>query len=117
MKLFLSPGACSLSPHIVLREADIPFEAIKLDTKAHKVAADGRDFYAINPNGYVPVIQLDNGEYLTEGPAIVQYLADLKPDKKLAPAAGTMARYRLQEHLNFITSELHKGFGPLFSPD
>jgi glutathione S-transferase len=116
MKLFLSPGACSLSPHIVLREAELPFEAVKVDLKTHKLA-DGSDFHAISPNGYVPVLQLDSGEYLTEGPAIVQYLADLKPEKKLAPPNGTMARYRLQEHLNFISTELHKQFGPLFSPD
>jgi glutathione S-transferase len=116
MKLFLAPGACSLSPHIVLREADIPFEAVKVDTKTHTFDG-GRDFYTVSPNGYVPVLQLDSGEHLSEGTAIVQYVADLKPDKKLAPPNGTMARYRLQEHLGFIATELHKQFGPLFSPD
>lgn len=114
MKLYFAPGACSLSPHIVLRELGIKFEAVKVDTKTHKTA-DGGDFYAINPKGYVPVLELDNGQRLTEGPAIVQYLADLKPEAKLAPANGTFERSRLQEWLNFITSELHKSFSPLFS--
>jgi glutathione S-transferase len=115
MKLYYSPGACSLSPHIVLREAGLPFDLVKVDTKTKKTEA-GEDFSAINPKGYVPVVELDNGERLTEGPAIVQYLADQVPQKKLAPANGTFERARLQEWLNFITSELHKGFGPLFTP-
>ncbi len=115
MKLYYSPGACSLSVHIVLREAGIEFEPVLASTKTHKLA-DGTDYYTINPKGYVPVLELDNGERLTEGPAIVQYIADQVPDKKLAPANGTMARYRLQEWLNFITSELHKGVGGLFNP-
>lgn len=115
MKLYYSPGACSLSPHIVLHEAGLAFEAVRASTKTHKLD-DGSDYYAINPLGYVPVLELDNGERLHEGPAIVQYLADQVPDKKLAPPAGTMARYRLQEWLNLITSELHKGFSPLFNP-
>jgi glutathione S-transferase len=115
MKLYFAPGACSLSPHIVLREAGLPFELEKVDfasKKTHKSA----DFNAINPKGYVPTLELDGGEVLTEGPAIVQYLADKKPESGLAPAAGTMARYRLQEWLNFISSELHKQYSPLFRP-
>ena len=116
MKLYYSPGACSLSPHIVLRESGLPFTPVLASTKTHALA-DGTDYYTINPKGYVPLLELDNGERLSEGPAIVQYIADLVPDKKLAPAAGTMARYRLQEWLNFTTSELHKGFSPLFNPD
>ncbi len=113
MKLYYAVGACSLSPHIALREAGIDATLVKVDTKTHKVA-DGTDFYTINPKGYVPVLELDDGERLTEGPAIVQYIADRNPGSGLAPAAGTMDRYRLQEWLNFITSELHKQFGPLF---
>jgi glutathione S-transferase len=115
MKLYYSPGVCSLSPHIVLREAGLPFTLVLASTKTHKLA-DGTDYYSINPKGYVPLLELDNGERLTEGPAIVQYIADQAPDKKLAPPAGTMARYRVMEWLNFITSELHKGFSPLFNP-
>ena len=115
MKLYYSPGACSLSPHIVLREAGLKFDAVLASTKTHKLQ-DGTDFYSINPKGYVPLLELDNGERLSEGPAIVQYIADQVPAKNLAPANGTMARYRLQEWLNFITAELHKGFGPLFNP-
>ena len=115
MKLYYSPGACSLSPHIVLREAGLPFEAVLTSTKTKKLA-DGTDFFTINPKGSVPVLELDNGERLTEGPAIVQYLADLAPEKQLAPANGSWQRYRLQEWLNYITSELHKGFSPLFNP-
>jgi glutathione S-transferase len=115
MKLYYSIGACSMSPHIVLHEAGLPFEAVLASTKTHQLA-DGTDYYTINPKGSVPLLELDNGERLTEGPAIVQYIADLVPAKKLAPPAGTMARYRLQEWLNYITSELHKGFSPLFNP-
>jgi glutathione S-transferase len=115
MKLYYSPGACSLSPHIVLRESGLKFEPVLASTKTHQLA-DGTDYYTINPKGQVPVLELDNGERLSEGPAIVQYIADQVPAKKLAPASGTMARYRLQEWLNFITSELHKGFGALFNP-
>ena len=115
MKLYYAPGACSLSPHIVLREAGLAFDLVKANLQAHKLE-DGSDFYAINSKGYVPMLELDNGERLTEGPAIVQYIADQVPDKKLAPANGNMARYRLQEWLNFITSELHKGIGGLFNP-
>ena len=114
MKLYYSPGACSLSPHIALREAGLAFELVKVDTKTHQLQ-DGSDYYTVNPKGSVPVLEIANGERLTEGPAIVQYIADQVPAKNLAPANGTMPRYRLQEWLNFITSELHKGFSPLFS--
>jgi glutathione S-transferase len=115
MKLYYSPGACSLSPHIVLHEAGLPCELVLASTKSHKLP-DGTDYYTINPKGYVPLLELDSGERLTEGPAIVQYLADQVPDRKLAPPPGTMARYRLMEWLNFITSELHKSFGAFFTP-
>ena len=115
MKLYYSPGACSLSPHIVLLEAGLPFEKIKADTKT-KVLPDGSDFRAVNPLGYVPVLELDDGTRITEGPAIVQYIADKAPGKNLAPANGTLERTRLQTWLNFMTSELHKGFSPLFNP-
>lgn len=115
MKLYYSPGACSLSPHIVLHETGLQHEAILASTKSHQLQ-DGTDYYSINPLGYVPFLVLDNGDTLHEGPAIVQYLADLAPEKNLAPANGTMARYHLQEWLNFIATELHKGFGPLFNP-
>ena len=115
MKLYYSPGACSLSPHIVLHESGLPFTGVLASTKTKKLQ-DGTDFHTINELGYVPVLELDNGERLREGPAIVQYLADQVPGKNLAPANGTMERYRLQEWLNFITSELHKGYSPLFRP-
>ena len=115
MKLYYSPGACSLSPHIALLEAGLPFELVLASTKSHKLQ-DGTDYYTINPKGYVPLLELDDGERLSEGPAIVQYVADQAPAKKLAPANGTFARSRLQEWLNFITSELHKSYSPLFSP-
>jgi glutathione S-transferase len=114
-KLYYSPGACSLSPHIVLREAGLPFQLVMASTKTHKLA-DGTDYYTINPKGSVPLLELDDGQRLSEGPAIVQYIADQVPASKLAPAAGTMARYRVMEWLNFTTSELHKGFSPLFNP-
>jgi glutathione S-transferase len=116
MKLYYSPGACSLSPNIVLREAGLPFELVKVDTKAKKTEA-GEDFLAINPKGVVPVLKLDSGEVLTEGPAIVQYAADKAGNTDLAPKAGTMERARLQEWLNYITSELHKQFTPMFKPN
>jgi len=115
MKLYYSTGACSLSPNIVLREAGLPFDLVLASTKTHKLQ-DGTDYYTINPKGYVPLLELDNGERLSEGPVILQYVADQAPAKNLAPAAGTMARYRLQEWLNFISTELHKGFSPLFNP-
>lgn len=116
MKLYYSPGACSLSPHIVLHETGLQHEAILASTKSHQLA-DGTDYYSINPLGYVPFLVLDNGDTLHEGPAIVQYLADQAPETNLAPASGTMARYHLQEWLNFISTEVHKGFSPLFSAD
>ena len=114
MKLYYSPGACSLSPHIVASEAGIPLELEKVDLASHKTAG-GQDFTAVNPKGYVPALRLDDGSILTEGPAIVQYLADQKPATGLAPAAGTIDRYRLQEWLTFIGTELHKSFGTLFN--
>lgn len=116
MKLFYASGACSLSPHIVAREAGFELRLQKVDLKTKTIATEG-DYLAINPKGYVPALQLDDGEILTEGPAIVQYLADLKPERGLAPAAGTLARYRLQEMLGFINSELHKTYSPLFRPE
>ena len=115
MKLYYSPGACSLSPHIVAREAGIELELIKADTKTKKLE-DGGDYWQVNAKGYVPALRLDNGQLLTEGPAIVQYLADQKPASGLVPAAGSFERYRVQEWLNFITSEIHKNFSPLFNP-
>lgn len=116
MKLYFSPAACSFSPHIALREVGLDFELVKVDLKTRKLVADGCDFSRINPKGYVPVLELDDGSVLTEGPAIVQYIADRKPESALAPKAGTFERYRLQEWLGFINSEIHKGFGPLFNP-
>jgi glutathione S-transferase len=115
MKLYYSPGACSLSPHIVATEAGLPIEFEKVDLAKHLIES-GEDFTKINPKGCVPTLQLDDGSVLTEGPAIVQYLADQKPASGLAPANGTVDRYRVQEWLNFIGTELHKNFGPLFSP-
>jgi hypothetical protein len=115
MKLYYSPGACSLSPHIALHEAGLAFTAIPAPTKTHKLP-DGTDYYSINPLGYVPLLELDDGTRLTEGPAIVQYIADQAPDKKLAPPYGTIARYKLMSWLTFIGTEVHKNFGPLFNP-
>src|SRR6476646_8635360 len=115
MKLYYSPGACSLSPHIVAREAGLELQLEKVDTKAKKTASGG-DFLAVNPKGYVPALEVAPGEVLTEGPAIVQYLADQVPGSGLAPANGTLARYRLQETLGFINSEIHKTYSPLFDP-
>jgi glutathione S-transferase len=116
MKLYYSPGACSLSPHIVARELGLPVELKKVNNK-DKTFDGGGDFRKINGKGYVPALELDNGQVLTEGPAIVQYLADQKPEAGLAPKAGSFERYKLQEWLNFITSELHKAFSPLFRPN
>jgi glutathione S-transferase len=116
MKLYFSPGACSLSPHIAMYEAGLAFEAVMAPTKTHKLP-DGSDFYAVNPLGYVPFLTLDDGRTLHEGPAIVQYIADQAPAKNLAPANGTYERYKLQEWLTFIGTELHKTFSPLFTPN
>jgi glutathione S-transferase len=115
MKLYYAPGACSLSPHIVSRELGIPVELKKVNTK-DKTVEGGGDYRQVNPRGYVPALVLDDGEILTEGPAIVQYLADRRPEAGLAPQAGSFERYRLQEWLNFLTSEIHKTFSPLFKP-
>ena len=115
MKLYYAPGACSLSPHIVLRETGLPFTMEQVDL-ATKETASGEDYYIVNTKGSVPALMLDNGEVLTEGAAILQYLADLVPEKKLAPKAGTMERYRLMEALNYIATELHKSFIPIFNP-
>jgi len=116
MKLYYSKGACSLSPHIVACEAELPIELIEVDLQI-KRSEIGEDFRMINPNGYVPVLILDDGNKLTEGPAIVQFLADQAPEKELAPLAGTFERYQLQQWLNFISTEIHKGgFAPLFNP-
>lgn len=115
MKLYYSPGACSLAPHIVAREAHIALDLVKVDI-ATKRTERGTDFLEINPKGSVPVLELSDGERLTEGPVISQYLADLKPESELAPINGTMARYRLQEWLGFINSDLHKTYSPLFNP-
>ena len=116
MKLYYAPGVCSLSPHIVAREAGIPLELKKVDTKT-KLIEGGGDYWKVNARGYVPALELDSGEILTEGPAIVQYLADQKPEAGLAPKWGTFERYRVQEWLNFLTSEVHKQFSPLFKPN
>jgi glutathione S-transferase len=112
MKLYYIPAACSLAPHIVLNELGIDIELVLVDSKKHSFGIDG-NFQEINPLGYVPALELDDGTILTEGPAIVQYLADLKPELGLAPANGTIARYKLQQWLSFLTSEIHKGFIPL----
>jgi glutathione S-transferase len=115
MQLFFSPGACSLSPHIALCEAGLPFEIQKVDLKTKKYGKDS-DFTKISPKGYVPTLRFEDGSVLTEGPAIVQWIADQVPEKHLAPPAGTMERYHLIEWLNFISTELHKQFSPLFNP-
>jgi glutathione S-transferase len=116
LTLYYAPGACSISPHIALLEAALPFTLERVDFKAGKKLADGRPFVAINPKGYVPALGLADGQLLTEGVAIVQYIADLNPEAGLAPPPGTFERVRLQEWLNFISTELHKGLSPLFSP-
>ena len=117
MKLYYSPGACSMATHIVLNELGLPYEAVQVDTKTHKLAANGADYYAINPKGYVPAIELDDGSLLTEGVAILLYLGDRKPQASLLAAPGKMERYRTIEWLTFISSELHKSFSPLFNKD
>ncbi|WP_455819283.1 glutathione transferase GstA [Pseudomonas cerasi] len=115
MKLFCKPGACSLSPHIVLRESGLDFTLVTVDTKTKKTE-QGEDYLRINPKGQVPALQLDDGSVLTEGVAIVQYLADLKPDRQLLAPSGSLTRYHTLEWLNYIATELHKGFSPLFRP-
>ena len=115
MKLYYSPGACSLSPHIALLEAGLPYDLVKVDLRAKKLE-NGDDFLKVNPKGQVPVLGLDSGELVTEGPVIVQMIADRAAGKNLAPARDSAERYKLQEWLNFITTELHKNFGPMFSP-
>jgi glutathione S-transferase len=115
MKLYYSPGACSLSPHIALLEAGLPYDLVKVDLKA-KQLENGDDYLKVNPKGQVPALGLDSGELVTEGPVIVQMIADKAAAKNLAPARDSAERYRLQEWLNFITTEVHKNFGPLFSP-
>lgn len=115
MKLYYAPGACSLSPHIVARELGLDIALQKVDTGTKTISVEG-DYFAINPKGYVPALQLDGGEVLTEGPAIVQYLADLKPEAGLVAKAGTMERYHMQEMLGYINSEIHKTYSPLFNP-
>lgn len=116
MNLYFSPAACSLAPHIVLREAGTPFTALKVDTAQH-LTDDGADYHHINPKGQVPLLELDDGSRLTEGPVIAQYIADKAGATSLLPAAGTLARYRVMEWQNYITSELHKSFTPLFRPE
>ena len=115
MKLYYTPGACSLSPHIALKESGLPHELVKVDLKAKKLP-NGDDYATVNPKGQVPALVLDSGEVVTEGPVIVQLIADKVPASQLAPASGTPERYKLQEWLNFIGSEVHKSFGPLFAP-
>jgi glutathione S-transferase len=115
MKLYYSPAACSLAPHIALIEVGLPHELVRVDLRTHKLA-DGGDYYAINPKGYVPTLELDDGTRITEAGVVLQFIADLKPGS-LAPALGSFERYRLMEWLTFISSELHKGFTPLFKPN
>jgi len=115
MKLYYAPGVCSLSPHIILRETNTPFTLVKTDIRA-KTTEGGGDYRTVNPNGYVPALELDDGTVLTEGPAIIQYVADKAGATTLAPANGTLERYKLQSWLNFVSTELHKGFSPLFNP-
>ena len=115
MKLYYSPGACSLSPHIALLEAGLPYDLVKVDLRAKKLE-NGDDYLKVNPKGQVPALGMDNGELLTEGPVIVQMIADKAAGKNLAPSRDSAERYKLQEWLNFITTELHKNFGPMFSP-
>jgi glutathione S-transferase len=115
-KLYYTPGACSLSPHIALREAELPFELVQVELAEKKLKHDGSSFFAVNPKGYVPALVLDSGELLTEGAIIVQWVADQKPERKLAPKLGTPERRRFQEWLHFTATELHKGFGPVNNP-
>lgn len=115
MKLFYTPGACSVCPHVTLQEAGLPYELVSVDLRSHKTEK-GEDFYEINPKGYVPALQLDDGQVLTENIAIVQYLADKVPEKGLLPPAGSMERYRVLEWLGFVSTEIHKTYSPLFNP-
>ncbi|MGA9525051.1 MAG: glutathione transferase GstA [Myxococcaceae bacterium] len=115
MKLYFAPGACSFAPHIALRESGLEFDLERVDLRTH-VTENGANYYDINPKGYVPALRLDDGQILTECAAVLQYIADLAPAQKLAPAAGTLARYRAQEWLHFIATEIHKSFGPMFNP-
>ncbi len=115
MKLYFAPGACSLVPHILLRDTKLPADFVKVDTKTHKTES-GTDYYTLNPKGSVPLLQLDDGEYLSEGPVIAQYIADKAGREDLMPRAGTQARYRVMEWQNYVTSELHKSYSPLFNP-
>ena len=114
-KLYYTPGACSLSPHIALREAGLPFELVRVDLRGKRLS-DGGDFFGVSPKGYVPALVLENGELLTEGAVMIQYIADQKPEAALVPAQGTFERLRMQETLNFIATELHKAQSPLYSP-
>jgi glutathione S-transferase len=115
MKLYYAPGACSLAPHIILRELGLPFDLIRVDTRTHRTVS-GDDYYAVNPKGSVPLLELDSGERLSEGPVIVRYLCDTAGREDLMPAPKTLARYRVEEWQNYVTSELHKSFSPLFNP-
>jgi glutathione S-transferase len=114
MKLYFAPGACSISPHIALREAELPFELVRVDLRAKRTTT-GEDFWTVNPKGYVPALKLDDGQILTEASVVVQWIGDQKPETGLMPPAGAMERYRVQEWLAFIATELHKGFAPLYS--
>jgi glutathione S-transferase len=116
-KLYFSPGACSLSPHIALCEVGLPFVLVRVDFAGGRTTADGKTLSEVNPKNYVPALVLPDGQLLTEGAVIVQYIADQAPDRKLIPPCGSFERVRLQEWLNFLATELHKGFGPLYSPE
>ena len=116
MKLYYVPGACSLSPHIALRESNLPFKLDRIDVKGGKKTQSGKDYVSLNPKGYVPALELDDGQILTEGAVIAAYIADLKPESKLAPKHGTIERVRLQEWMHYIATELHKGFSLLYNP-
>lgn len=116
MKLYYMPAACSLSPHIIANELGLDVELIKVDSKTH-MTEKGENYFSINPLGYIPLLELDDGTTLKEGAVIIQYLADLKPSKKMIPASGAIERYKLQEWLNFLSSEIHKGFIPLLKPE
>jgi glutathione S-transferase len=116
MNLYYMPDSCALAAHVVANEAGIPVRPLRVDFKTKTIASTGADYLAINPKGYVPALELDDGEVLTEAPAIVQYLADMVPEARLAPANGTLARVRLQEALNYVATEIHRTYGPLFNP-